>query len=74
MDLGFPPEFAGFPNEDRDRICRPGRKVLPELHDYQLEVVDGIRHMLEQGYGRAFVSLPTGAGKTRGDTRHRGRH
>jgi superfamily II DNA or RNA helicase len=66
MDLGFPPEFAGFPNEDRDPILAvPGRKVLPELHDYQLEVVDGIRHMLEQGYGRAFVSLPTGAGKTR---------
>jgi len=39
---------------------------LPPLHDFQLEVYSALRRLLRDGTGRArFLSLPTGAGKTR---------
>jgi superfamily II DNA or RNA helicase len=39
---------------------------LPPLHDFQLEVYARLRKLLRDGTGRArFLSLPTGAGKTR---------
>lgn len=67
-DLGFAPEWAGYPTDSArdatvhvDGPSRPG-----DLHPYQRIVVDRIRTMIKgQGPSRGFVSLPTGAGKTR---------
>ena len=65
-DLGFPAEYAGFRSEGRDPLFEvPGPPNLPPLHQYQSEIVSRIMKMLADGYGRGFVSLPTGAGKTR---------
>lgn len=65
---GLPEEFASSPSTrpGSEEIIR-GPSNLPPLHDYQEEVVDGIRELLESGAGRrrAVISLPTGAGKTR---------
>lgn len=66
--LGFPETFAVSATARRDaeeQISGPIR--LPELHDYQNEVIAGLRQLIESGTGRrrAVVSLPTGAGKTR---------
>lgn len=40
---------------------------LPPLHDFQQEVLHGLRSLLARGTGRrrAVISLPTGGGKTR---------
>lgn len=41
-------------------------EALPPLHDFQLEVYQSLRELLNGGSGRAgMLSLPTGAGKTR---------
>ena len=66
--IGFPAEFAASPDSRRDaEECISGPIYLPPLHDFQEEVADGLRSLLEKGTGRrrAVVSLPTGGGKTR---------
>ncbi|GEM_PF-1361576 len=41
-------------------------EALPPLHDFQLEVYQSLRELLNGGSGNAgMLSLPTGAGKTR---------
>ena len=70
--LGFPAEWAG----ERGRSRHPFQEVnapysLPELHDYQEQIVANIHKMLlvpPGGAGadrRGMMTLPTGAGKTR---------
>ncbi len=65
--LGFSASYAGMPTPNRDPLLEvPGRRKLPELHEYQQLIVDQMQHVLvgQNGF-RAFISLPTGAGKTR---------
>lgn len=66
--LGFPEEFAASPEARRkpEEIIS-GPIELPPLHDFQEEVLRGIRELIDRGTGRrrAVVSLPTGGGKTR---------
>ena len=67
-NINFPPEFATSPETRREsEEVVSGPIALPELHDFQVEVVNGLRVLLESGTGRrrAVVSLPTGGGKTR---------
>jgi superfamily II DNA or RNA helicase len=66
-DLGFPPELAGFAEDERPASFRvEGPVDLAPLHDYQLFVTDRIKGLLRDGTEtRGMVSLPTGAGKTR---------
>ena len=70
--LGFPAEWAG----ERGRSRHPFQEVnapysLPELHDYQEQIVANIHEMLLAPPGgagadrRGMMTLPTGAGKTR---------
>jgi superfamily II DNA or RNA helicase len=66
--LGFPPEFAVSPTNRRpaeEHISGP--IDLPELHDFQVEVFEGIRALVTSSTTRrrGVVSLPTGGGKTR---------
>ena len=66
--IGFPEEFAASPvtrREAEEYISGPIE--LPPLHDFQEEVLAGIRHLISTGTKRrrAVVSLPTGGGKTR---------
>lgn len=66
--IGFPEEFAASPEwrrESEEFISGPIE--LPPLHDFQNEVLEGIRVLLASGTTRrrAVVSLPTGGGKTR---------
>lgn len=66
--LGFPEIFAAAPASKREaEEAITGPIHLPCLHDYQDEVIQGLRTLIESGTGRrrAVVSLPTGAGKTR---------
>lgn len=66
--LGFPDEFASAPESRREaEEYISGPIDLPELHDYQKEVLDGIEKVLvrKTKRRRAVVSLPTGGGKTR---------
>ncbi|MFQ3661343.1 MAG: DEAD/DEAH box helicase [Chloroflexaceae bacterium] len=67
--FGFPKVYAGV-------VGRPGGPPyedvephipLPELHDYQRELVTKLYQLLSapEGTNRALLSLPTGAGKTR---------
>lgn len=66
--LGFPEEFASSPEAPREpEEFVSGPIELPPLHDYQHEVLEGIRSLLSSTLPRrrAVVSLPTGAGKTR---------
>lgn len=66
--LGFPEEFAAAPGSKRDaELLVSGPIHLPPLHDFQEEVVEGLRELVESSDGRrrAVVSLPTGGGKTR---------
>lgn len=67
--FGFPKVYAGV-------VGHPGRPSyedvephipLPELHDYQHELVTKLYQLLSalEGRNRALLSLPTGAGKTR---------
>jgi len=67
-DLGFPAEYAASANPKRyPEELIDGPMALPELHNYQKEVKNGIKNLLNNGKKRrrAVVSLPTGAGKTR---------
>lgn len=66
--IGFPLEFATSPQKRREaEEWISGPLPLPDLHDYQVEVFDGVRELLAGGDGRrrAVVCLPTGGGKTR---------
>jgi superfamily II DNA or RNA helicase len=66
--LGFPPEFASASEARREpEEFISGPIELPPLHDFQHEVLDGLRGLLASGTTRrrAVVSLPTGGGKTR---------
>ena len=64
--FGFPAEFAGFPKENREALLTvQGPPNLPPLHDYQAKIVTKVKELFETGHGRGFISLPTGAGKTR---------
>ena len=66
-DLGFPPEYAGFPQTRREALLTvDGPPALPPLHGFQEHSARQIKQAL-QGVGgnRGLLSLPTGAGKTR---------
>jgi superfamily II DNA or RNA helicase len=67
--LDFPKIFAGIvgsPASPAIEEIEP-HVPLPELHEYQQELVTGIHQTLrsDDGQNRAIMSLPTGAGKTR---------
>jgi superfamily II DNA or RNA helicase len=67
-DLGFPREYAGFPEDRRDQALEViGPVELKKLHDFQAQVRDHLRELLRSTgrRKRAMLSLPTGAGKTR---------
>jgi hypothetical protein len=63
----FPSEFAGIPSEDTppDFEYLEGRFDLKPLTDFQSEVQQAVIEVLAKSNGRAIVTLPTGAGKTR---------
>jgi superfamily II DNA or RNA helicase len=66
--IGFPPEFASSAEAGREpEELISGPIELPPLHDFQLEVFEGLRSLLASGTTRrrAVISLPTGGGKTR---------
>jgi superfamily II DNA or RNA helicase len=65
--LGFPIEWAGFPESRRPAMEQvDGPAVLKPLHEYQVQVTERIAALLKGvGKDRGLVSLPTGAGKTR---------
>jgi superfamily II DNA or RNA helicase len=66
--IGFPEEYAASAEGRREpEEMISGPIALPPLHDFQEEVLDGIKGLLTLGPGRrrAVVSLPTGGGKTR---------
>ncbi len=66
--IGFPPEFASTAEARREpEELVSGPIKLPELHDFQQEVFDGLESLLSSGTQRrrAVISLPTGGGKTR---------
>ncbi len=64
---GFPGEFAGQaadrPPDDEIDLEPPPE--LPKLQDFQKEVQAKAQKILKQSAGKAIISLPTGAGKTR---------
>ena len=64
---GLPPVLASrrtSPLPDDEDIVPV--EALPPLHDFQLEVYGRLRALLRDGTGTSrFLSLPTGAGKTR---------
>jgi superfamily II DNA or RNA helicase len=67
-DLGFPREYAGFPEDRRDQALEViGPVELKDLHDFQCRVRDRLRELLRstESNKRGMLSLPTGAGKTR---------
>jgi superfamily II DNA or RNA helicase len=66
--IGFTEEFAASPESRREaEEFISGPIELPLLHDFQEEVLGGIRELIARGptRRRAVVSLPTGGGKTR---------
>ena len=66
--IGFPEAFAASPETRREaEEYISGPIELPPLHDFQQEVLEGIRALIAGGTARrrAVVSLPTGGGKTR---------
>jgi superfamily II DNA or RNA helicase len=65
--LGIPREYAGASAEALTPYIEvPGPITLPPLHPFQTKVESNLRVFLrEDEPGRGFVSLPTGAGKTR---------
>lgn len=66
-DVRFPAELVGLPSDDSpdDFEYLEGRVDLRELQDFQHEVKRKLLPYLSKKRGRAIVSLPTGAGKTR---------
>jgi superfamily II DNA or RNA helicase len=67
--LGFPKIFAGVvgsPQSPATEDVEP-HIPLPELHDYQQELLYKVQQVLRasKSSNRALLSLPTGAGKTR---------
>lgn len=66
--IGFPDSFATSPEARREaEEVITGPIELPPLHDFQVEVLEGVKTLIATGSGRrrAVVSLPTGGGKTR---------
>jgi superfamily II DNA or RNA helicase len=65
--LGFPREYAGFENAQRDPALEiEGPPDLHPLHPFQERSVEKILSILNDESGnRGLLSLPTGAGKTR---------
>lgn len=65
-DFGFGDEWAGRPARQRNKPTEyiEGPTQLERLHDYQQVVSDRLRNVLI-AKERAYISLPTGAGKTR---------
>ena len=69
--LGFSEEWAGERNKRRDPYLEvEGPYSLPELHDYQVNIVEKVRYMILNGRmngneRRGMISMPTGSGKTR---------
>lgn len=68
LDLGFPIEFASSVTKRREpELLISGPISLPDLHDYQKDILKNIKKLLKRTKKRrrAVISLPTGAGKTR---------
>lgn len=67
LQVGFPREFAGIPSAETppDFEYLEGRMELAPLQDFQVEVQQGMRAVLDAPRARAIVTLPTGGGKTR---------
>ena len=68
LETGFPLEFASSARVKRGgEITVSGPIHLPELHEYQKEILGGLGDLFSSGAGRrrAVISLPTGGGKTR---------
>lgn len=65
--VGFPPELAGLPSPDTppDFEFLEGLFELKPLVDFQREIQRKLLEVLLRPGGRALVTLPTGAGKTR---------
>jgi DNA repair protein RadD len=65
--VSFPEELAGIPAEETppDFEYLEGRVDLKALQPFQIEVQQKLLHVLRGSAGRAIVTLPTGAGKTR---------
>lgn len=67
-ELGFPLEYATSASVRREaELVVGGPLALPELHDYQQDILLRLEELLGMSSGRrrAVVSLPTGGGKTR---------
>lgn len=66
-ELGFDSVHAGGERRSKppnERVAGPA--LLPPMHDFQDEIAEVTRELLrKKGGGRALLSLPTGAGKTR---------
>jgi superfamily II DNA or RNA helicase len=66
--IGFPNQFAASPEGRREaEEFISGPIPLGQLHDFQEDVLEGLRELLASSATRrrAVVSLPTGGGKTR---------
>ena len=68
--LGFEKEWAGEKNSHPDPYIEvEGPYSLPQLHSYQENIVDRVRHLIRSdavnGGRRGMISMPTGSGKTR---------
>lgn len=67
-NFGFGDEWAGRPARQRNKPTEyvEGPTQLEGLHDYQQVVSERLRNLLiGNGARRGYISLPTGAGKTR---------
>ena len=66
-DLGLAEEFAGSRGTTRaPRLDVLGPVTLPDLHPYQVDVVQKLLEVVRPGgKNRGLVALPTGSGKTR---------
>ena len=66
-ELGFPREYAGW-----EQVRLPEQQIIdgpsemPEMHNYQRAIADGIKALLaRESSRRGVLALPTGSGKTR---------
>lgn len=67
-NFGFGDDWAGRPARQRNKPTEyvEGPTQLEDLHDYQQVVSERLRNVLTgNGARRGYISLPTGAGKTR---------